>query len=67
MIKVFIHHSQRNPLPAFGAVAGLAALRKTAVVRIRVAIRALGKGYPRVARLAVGARRVTLLALHLGM
>ena len=67
VIEGLIHHSQRNSLPAFGAVAGLAALRETAVVRICVAIRALGKRYPGVARLAVGARCVALFALYLGM
>ena len=37
------------------------------MVRIRMTIRALGKRYARVARLAISARRVALLALHLGV
>jgi len=65
VIEVPTHRSQRNSFPAFGAVAGLAALRETAVVRIGVTIRALGKRYPGVARLAVGARCVALFTLHL--
>lgn len=65
MIKVPADRSQRNSLPAFSAVAGLAALRETAVVRIGVAVRALAEGYARVARLAIRARRVALLTLHL--
>src|SRR5450631_662530 len=65
MVEVLADRSQGNSLPAFGVVARLAALRETAVVRIVVAIRALGKRYSGVARFAVGARRVTLFTLHL--
>ena len=65
VIEVPAHRSQRNSFPAFGGVAGLAALRETAVVRIRMALRAFGKRYPGVARLAVGTRRVALFTFHL--
>ena len=65
MIKVLTHRSQRNSLPAFGAVAGLTGLREASVVRIGVAIRTLGKGYAGVARFPFGARCVALFALHL--
>jgi len=37
------------------------------MVRICVTIRALGKRYARVARLAISTLRVALLALHLGV
>ena len=67
MIEVPIHRNQRNSLPAFGVMARLTALRKTAVVHVRMAIRTLGKRYARIARLGVGARRVALFTLHLGM
>ena len=65
VIEVSAHRRHGNSLPAFGVVAGLAALRETAVVRIGVAIRAFGKRDSGIARLAVRARRMTLLALHL--
>src|ERR1035441_5940838 len=55
VIEIPAHRSHGNSLPAFGVVAGLAALRETAVVRIGVAIRALGKRDSGVARFAVGA------------
>jgi len=67
VIEVSVHRSQRNFLPAFCVVARLAALRETAVMRIRVTIRAFGKRYPGVARLAVGARGVALFTLYLGV
>jgi len=65
VVKVFANRSQRDFLPALGAMAGLAALRETPVVRVVVAIRTLGKRNPRIARLGVRARHVALLALHL--
>ena len=65
VIKVLTHRSQRNSLPAFGAVAGLTALREASVVWISVAVRTFGKRYPGVTRLAVGCRRVALFTLHL--
>src|ERR1035438_7721088 len=46
-------------------MAGLAALRETAVVWVGVAIRTLGKRNPSIPRFAVRAGRVALLALHL--
>ena len=65
VIEVLIHSGQRNPLPSCRAVARLASLRETAVVEVGVAIGALAEWKSRVTRLAIRARRMALLALHL--
>lgn len=67
VIKVLVYALRRNFLPAAGGVAGLAALRKTAAVRILVAVRTLVERNPDVLRLAIGSVRVALRALHLRM
>ena len=65
VIEVPIDRRQRNSLPAFGVVTGLAALRETAMVHVCMAIRALAKRYARIARLALRPRRMALFTLHL--
>ena len=65
VIEVLIHRSQGNLLPTRGAVAGLAALRETAMMRIHVAIGALRERQSCIPRLAVGAGGMALFTLHL--
>jgi len=67
VIEVLIHHRQGNPLPTRGAVAGLAALREAAMMRIRMAIGALRERQSCVPRFAVGAGGMALFTLHLRM
>jgi len=67
MVKVFVDGLQRNLLPSAGAVARLAALGETSTMGIFVAIRTLIKGNPNVLRRAIGAVRMALRALHLGV
>ncbi len=65
VIEPPVHRLQRNFLPPAGVVARLAALRKAAMVRILVAVRALIERNAHILRLAVGAVGVALRALHL--
>jgi len=65
MVEVFVHSRQRDFLPSRCGVAGLATLREFSVVKIGVAIGALAEREPGVARLAVVAGLVALLAFHL--
>ena len=67
VVEALVHGLQRNLLPALGAVAGLAALREAAVMRILVAVRALVEWNADVLRLAVRSVGVALRALHLRM
>lgn len=64
VIEFFVQ-AGRKLLPSAGVVTGLATLRKSAVVWIAMAIRALAKRNARVTRLVVRTRRVALLACHL--
>jgi|SRR5579863_1815821 len=65
MIKALVHRLPRNSLPPARVVAGLAALREAAMVRIPVAIRAQVEGDADILRFAVGSVHVALRALHL--
>ena len=65
MVEVPVHPSQGNLFPACCAVAGFAALREAAMVKVNVAIRAFAKREPGIARLAVRVRRMAFFALHL--
>ena len=65
VIEAFADRRDGNLFPPRGVVARLAPLRETAPVRVAVAIGALAKRDPDVARLIVGSRRVALLTGHL--
>ena len=65
VVEVLVYTLHRNLFPSAGGVTGLAALRETAAVRIRVAVRALVEGNPDILRFTVGSIRMTLRALHL--
>ena len=67
VIEVLIDSLERHFLPSTRAVARLAALRKTAAMRIFVAVRTLIEGNSDILWLAVGTVRVALRALHLRM
>ncbi len=65
VIEMRSHRLQRDILPTACVVAGGTALRETAVMRIFVAIGTLVERNSRILRLAIGAIRMTLRALHL--
>lgn len=67
VIKALAHLLQRNLLPAIGAVAGLAALREAAMMRILVAVRTLVEWKADILRLAIRSVGMALCALHLRM
>lgn len=67
VVEPLIDQRQRYRLPARGAMAGLAALREAAAMRILVAVRALIKGNAYILRLAIGAIRMTSSALYRGV
>ncbi len=67
VVEVAAHRCHRNLLPTLGAVTRLAALRETALVWIRVAIRALAKRNSGVPRFAISARRMAFFALNRGV
>jgi hypothetical protein len=67
VIEVLIHHGQGNLLPTRSAVAGLAALREAAMMRIGVTIGALSERQSRIPRITVAARGMALFTLHLCM
>lgn len=68
VIETLVDGFQRNPFPSGGVMARLAALlRKTAVMWIRVAIRAAVECQAHVARLVIRSGRMTLGAGHLRM
>src|ERR1700680_3723841 len=67
VVEAFIHRVERNLLPSPGAMAGLAALRKTSMMRILMAIRTLVEWDSRVSRLGLRARRMTFRARNLSM
>ena len=65
VVKALIHRGERNLLPARGAVAGLATLGETAMMRILVAIRALVEWDSCISRFVVRARAMALGAFNL--
>lgn len=67
VIEALADRSNGNLFPSSGGVAGLAALDKTSVVRIGVAIRALAEGDVGVVGLIVRPQSMTPLASHLGV
>ena len=66
VIKLLVQ-TRRKLLPSAGVVTRLASLRKSAVVRIAMAIRTLPKGNAGVTRLVIRTGRVALFACHLHM
>lgn len=67
VIEMRSHSLQRDLFPTACAVAGRTSLRKTAVMRIFVAIGTLVEWNSRILRLAIGATGMTLRALHLSV
>ena len=65
MIKGFAQRSCGNLFPSAGAMARLATLRKTPVVRIAMTIGTFPEGNPDVAGFIIRAGRVAFLASHL--
>ena len=67
MVKALVQRLQVNLLPSARVVAGLAALRETAMMRVLMAIGTLVERDAYILRLAIGAVDVALGALHLGV
>jgi len=67
VIETLADGFRRNLLPTASVMAGLAALRETSTVRIRVAIGTQREGNPRVTGFVVGSRRVAFLTGDLRM
>jgi len=67
MVEGFLKREAHDPFPVRGAVAGFTSLRKTAAMRVAVAVLTLGEGDSGIARLSVAPCGVAFLAGHLNM
>lgn len=67
VVELLVHALQGNALPSAGVVTGLAALYEASFVRIGVAVRTLAEGQSHIARLGIGAGRMTLRTGDLGV
>lgn len=65
VVEALVDRLQVDLLPSGGVVAGLAALREAAMMRVLVAVGALVERYANILRLSVGPVGVALGALHL--